>query len=85
VITVNVVTAEPITPAITAPIIDWFTKVGMNSLNHAAILGIDKYPKNPIPNPNIQKAKIANPLDNWPSPYIGYHVSKSCGIFNYLV
>jgi hypothetical protein len=46
---------------------------------------MEKYPKNPIPNPSIQKAKTAIPLDNWPSPYIAYHVNKSCGIFNYLV
>jgi hypothetical protein len=36
--------------------------------NHCAMLGRDRYPRKPMPNPRNQKAKIASLLDNLLSP-----------------
>lgn len=55
--------ADPTIPAISAPITAWFRKFGMAKANHCAMLGRDRYPRNPIPNPRNQKAKIARLLD----------------------
>jgi hypothetical protein len=64
----NVLTADPTTPAISAPITAWFRKFGMAIANHCAMLGRDRYPRKPMPNPRNQKAKIASLLDNPLSP-----------------
>jgi hypothetical protein len=40
----------------------------MDIANHCAMLGRDRYPRKPMPNPRNQKAKIASLLDNPLSP-----------------
>jgi hypothetical protein len=60
---VKVLIAEPTTPAIRAPIIDWLKWFGSACENQSVNPGSTEYPKNPIPNPNIQIKKIANFLD----------------------
>ena len=61
--TVNVLTAEPTIPAISAPIMAWFTNFGRTIENQSAMPGKERYPTNPIPKPRSQNEKIANPLD----------------------
>jgi hypothetical protein len=61
--TVNVLTAEPTIPAISAPIMAWFTNFGRTIENQSAMPGKERYPMNPIPKPRSQNEKIASPLD----------------------
>ena len=64
VITVNVVTAEPTTPAKTEPNTAWLTTISGNRLpNHDTAFGTMIYPAEPIVKPSAQKIKIASPLD----------------------
>jgi hypothetical protein len=64
VITVNVVTAEPTTPAKTEPNTAWLTTISGNMLpNHDTAFGTMIYPAEPIVKPSAQKIKIASPLD----------------------
>ena len=68
--TVNVVTAEPTTPAKTEPSTAWFTTISGNMLpNHDTAFGTMIYPAEPIVKPSAQKIKIANPLDNLSPSY----------------
>ena len=62
--TVNVVTAEPTTPAKTEPNTAWLTTISGNRLpNHDTAFGTMIYPAEPIVKPSAQKIKIASPLD----------------------
>ena len=64
VITVNVVTAEPTTPAKTEPNTAWLITISGNMLpNHDTAFGTMIYPAEPIVKPSAQKIKIASPLD----------------------
>ncbi len=64
VITVNVVTAEPTTPAKTEPNTAWLMTISGNMLpNHDTAFGTMIYPAEPIVKPSAQKIKIASPLD----------------------
>ena len=66
---VNVLTAEPTTPARMAPRIAWFTIIsGKIVPSHETTFGTKKYPAVPIVKPSIQKIKIANALDNILTP-----------------
>ena len=47
----------------------------MDRANHCAMFGRDRYPIKPIPNPRIQKAKIASLLDNPGSPTVSASVN----------
>jgi hypothetical protein len=60
---VNVLTADPIIPAINAPMTAWLTNFGIDVENHSAIPGNKRYPTKPTPNPINQNTKTANPLD----------------------
>jgi hypothetical protein len=61
---VNVVTAEPTTPAKTEPSTAWLTTISGNMLpNHDTAFGTMIYPAEPIVKPSAQKIKIASPLD----------------------
>jgi hypothetical protein len=62
--TVNVVTAEPTTPAKTEPSTAWLTTISGSMLpNHDTAFGTMIYPAEPIVKPSAQKIKIASPLD----------------------
>ena len=62
--TVNVVTAEPTTPAKTEPSTTWLTTISGSMLpNHDTAFGTMIYPAEPIVKPSAQKIKIASPLD----------------------
>jgi hypothetical protein len=62
--TVNVVTAEPTTPAKTEPNTAWLITISGNMLpNHDTAFGTMIYPAEPIVKPSAQKIKIASPLD----------------------
>ena len=64
VITVNVVTAEPTTPAKTEPNTAWLITISGDMLpNHDTAFGTMIYPADPIVKPSAQKIKIASPLD----------------------
>ena len=60
----NVVTAEPTTPAKTEPSTAWLTTISGNMLpNHDTAFGTMIYPAEPIVKPSAQKIRIAIPLD----------------------
>jgi hypothetical protein len=61
---VNVLTADPIIPAISAPMTAWLTNFGIEVANHSAIPGNKRYPTKPMLNPISQNTKTANPLDS---------------------
>ena len=62
--TVNVLTAEPTTPARIDPSIASFTTISGSTLpSHVTTFGTIKYPTEPIEKPSAQKIKIASPLD----------------------
>ena len=63
--TVNVLTAEPTTPAKIDPNMAWFTTISGNTLpSHDTAFGTIRYPAEPIVKPTAQKIKIATALDN---------------------
>jgi len=91
VITVNVLTAEPTTPAKTEPNTAWLTTISGNMLpNHDTALGTMMYPAEPIVKPRAQKIKIASPLDIlYPSHsrtmYVIHHRAAPAMLINLIV
>ena len=62
--TVNVLTAEPTTPAKIDPSMAWFTTISGSILpSHDTAFGTIRYPAEPIAKPIVQKIKIASALD----------------------
>jgi hypothetical protein len=62
--TVNVLTAEPTTPAKIDPNMAWFTTISGSMLpSHDTAFGTTRYPAEPIVKPITQKIKIACALD----------------------
>src|SRR5215210_8454322 len=73
--TVNVVTAEPTTPAKIDPSMAWFTTISGNTLpSHATAFGTIIYPAEPMVKPSAQKIKIASALDN-------LYTSRTCSSY----
>ncbi len=91
VITVNVVTAEPTTPAKTEPNTAWLITISGNMLpNHDTAFGTMIYPAEPIVKPSAQKIKIASPLDilypscSW-TIYVIHHRAAPAMLINLIV
>jgi hypothetical protein len=62
--TVNVLTAEPTTPAKIEPSTAWFTTISGSILpSQDTAFGTIRYPAEPIVKPSAQKIKIASDLD----------------------
>jgi hypothetical protein len=66
---VKVLRADPTTPAIIAPIIEWLRKFGNTLENQAVTPGKDKYAVKPMVNPSSQNKNIAILLDIFSDTY----------------
>jgi hypothetical protein len=85
--TVNVLTAEPTTPAKIEPSTAWFTTISGSILpSHDTAFGTIRYPAEPIVKPSAQKIKIASDLDIlYPSGTSSFYTIHRCATCKVLI
>src|ERR671913_368876 len=85
--TVNVLTAEPTTPAKIEPSMAWFNTISGSTLpNQDTAFGTIRYPAEPIVNPSAQKIRIASDLDIlYPSGTCSSYAIHCCGTCKELI
>jgi hypothetical protein len=85
--TVNVLTAEPTTPAKIEPNMAWFTTISGSILpSQDTAFGTIRYPAEPIVKPSAQKIRIASDLDIlYPSAACSSYAIHCCATCKVLI